>query len=332
MTIQLAPSTFIRTVLGDRTEIEEGAVYGHEHLIIDSPLIADRFPHIHLYDVDAAVAEVDQCRAAGAVLMVDAMPASAGRDAVRLAEISQRSGVDIIAATGLHHDRYYGPLHWTNRVSEDELVDLFVQDLTVGVDEFDYTGPIVRRTSHKAGIVKAATSGVEPDARDERNLLAVARASILTGAPLLTHCEGGFGGIAQVEFLTNEGVRPQSIILSHVDKTHDLIYLKDLADTGVVLELDQGLREAHKGAGSVTVRAIFSLLESGHESQLIVGTDGARRDLWATLGGAPGLAWLAASLPIQLQKAGVSDEYIGGVMGRNAVRALTWHIPTTTAK
>ncbi len=32
--------------------------YAHEHLVLDSPLIADRFPHILLDDVDAAVAEV----------------------------------------------------------------------------------------------------------------------------------------------------------------------------------------------------------------------------------------------------------------------------------
>ena len=79
--------------------IPDGVVYGHEHLIIDSPLIADRFPHIHLYDVDAATAEVSACRAAGAVLMIDAMPICDGRDAVRLAEISRRTSVDIIAAT-----------------------------------------------------------------------------------------------------------------------------------------------------------------------------------------------------------------------------------------
>jgi len=121
----------IRTVLGD-IEGFDGVAYAHEHLVLDSPLIADRFPHILLDDVDAAVAEVGECRAAGAGLMVDTMPVSAGRDVVRLAEISTRTGVPIVAATGLHHDRYYGPLHWTNRVGADELTALFVADLIEG--------------------------------------------------------------------------------------------------------------------------------------------------------------------------------------------------------
>jgi predicted metal-dependent phosphotriesterase family hydrolase len=318
---------FIRTVLGDRDALPAGAVFGHEHLIIDSPLIHDRFPHIHLYDVESAVAEVGACRDAGVALMVDAMPVAAGRDAVRLAEISRRTGVDIISATGLHHDRYYGPLHWSNRVGLDDLVALFVADLTEGIDELDYTGPVIRRSPHKAGIVKVATSGQVPDQRDLRNLEAAAHASNITGAPILTHCEGGLGGLAQVQFLLALGVRPGSIILSHVDKSHALNYLQELAASGVILELDQGLREREQGLSSVTVRAVYSLVEAGFGHQVIVGTDGARRDLWASLGGAPGLSWLASEFPVHLKAAGLDEEVIQDVMRNNAVSALSWRAP-----
>ncbi|WGM20291.1 hypothetical protein QEH68_20130 [Paenarthrobacter sp. OM7] len=320
---------FIRTVLGDREELPAGSVFGHEHLIIDSPLIHDRFPHIHLYDVDTAVDEVSACRDAGAALMVDAMPVAAGRDAIRLAEISRRTGVDIISATGLHHDRYYGPLHWSNRVDMDDLVKLFVADLVEGIDEFDYTGPVVRRSAYKAGIVKVATSGQTPDQRDLRNLEAAAHASNLTGAPILTHCEGGLGGLAQVEFLLAMGVRPGSIILSHVDKSHALNYLKELASSGVILELDQGLRQRERGLSSVTVCAVYSLVEEGFGHQIIVGTDGARRDLWASLGGAPGLSWLASEFPVLLKSAGLTDNAIQDIMRNNAISALSWRPPAS---
>lgn len=313
----------IRTVLGDITTFA-GTAYMHEHLVLDSPLIADRFPHIHLYDVDAAAQEVSSCRTAGAGLMVDAMPVSAGRDAVRLAQIAERTSVAIVAATGLHHDRYYGPRHWTNRVGVDELTELFIADLVDGIDEFDYTGPIVRRTAARAGLVKVATSGDVPDARDLRNIEAVAAASVATGAPVLTHCEGGYGGISQIERLTDAGVPASAIILSHVDKAHNLAYLKDLADTGVVLELDQALREADKGVTSITVRAIVDLIDAGYAGQVVVGTDGARRSLWASLGGRPGLAWLAADLPGVLRTADVDEENLRKILHDNALRALTW--------
>ncbi|NHF62332.1 phosphotriesterase family protein [Microcella pacifica] len=313
----------IRTVLGDRFAIE-GVAYMHEHLILDSPLIADRFPHIHLHDVVAAVAEVARCRVAGATLVLEAMPMSAGRDVVRLAEVARRAEVDIVAATGLHHDRYYGPRHWTNFVSIDELADLFVADLVDGIDAFDYTGPIVRRTSHRAGVVKVATSGSSLDDRDRRNLQAVGQASVRTGAPVLTHCEEGKGGLEQVARLTELGVPASAIVLSHVDKSDDPGYLVALAESGAVLEFDQSLREWEAGVNSRTVRSTLLLLEHGFASSIVLGTDGARRTLWHELGGAPGLAWLASHLPSVLRAAGVGDDDLDLLLRGNAERVLRW--------
>ena len=204
------------------------------------------------------------------------------------------------------------------------MTELFIADLTEGIDEFDYTGPIVRRTASKAGLVKAATSGPTSDARDRKILAAVAQASVATGAPVLTHCEGGWGGSAQVDAFRDAGVPADSIILSHVDKTEDLGYLLDLAQTGVFLELDQTLRQHQRGTESITVRAIATLVEAGFGSQLVVGTDGARRSLWTSLGGAPGLAWLAASFAPLLSEVGLTDIQISAVMRTNGLKALRW--------
>lgn len=313
---------FLRTVTGDWAPVEDGVVYMHEHLIIDSPLIADRFPHIHLWEVDAAVEETRACAAGGVSLMVDAMPCASGRDAGRLRLISERTGVKIVASTGLHHDRYYGALHWSNRVSADQLADLFVADLLKGIDEFDYTSPVVRRGTARAGIVKVATSGEIPDARDRRNLEAAAIASLRTGAPILTHCEGGRGGLAQTDILVGYGVPAASITLSHIDKAGDPAYLRDLAATGVTLEFDQILKNHARGLAAV--EALVDLAAQGFADRIVVGTDGARRTLWAVHGGVPGLAWLAASLPSLLRGAGLPQETVDGILRDNAVRALSW--------
>jgi 5-phospho-D-xylono-1,4-lactonase len=238
--------------------------------------------------------------------------------------VAASTGVDIVASTGLHHDRYYGPLHWTNRVGPDELAALFIADLTEGIDEFDYTSPVVRRTRYRAGVVKVATSGTIPDARDLRNLRAAAAASIATWAPVLTHCEDGLGGLAQLDVLASQGVPLGSVILSHVDKSEDNRYLRDLAQTGANLEFDQALRQAARGTAQATVRAICMLAGAGFADRIVVGTDGARRSLWASLGGSPGLAWLARELPGLLRQAGLSPSVVDAVMRDNAARALTW--------
>lgn len=318
------PSGVIRTVLGDRRLIPDGVFYAHEHLIIDSPLIEAAFPHIYLSDVEAAVDEASLCRDAGVRMVVDAMPCSSGRDATKLARISERSGVDVISVTGLHHDRYYGQRHWTNRVSAAELARLFVADLTEGIDLFDYTGPIVKRTAHRAGALKVATSGGSLDERDKRNLAAVASAGMATGAPVLTHCEGGLGALEQVAFLTDAGLAPSSIILSHADKSMDLDYLHRILASGAILECDQALRQFELGHDGWSLNATVSLIQEGYGRQLVIGTDGARRSLWSTLGGSPGLAWLAANLPTLLVDKGISPEQVRAVMHDNAVRAFSW--------
>ena len=108
--------TFVRTVLGDIDPSALGVTYAHEHVVIDGgrPVLME--PDFDLGDVDAMTAEIGEATAKGLNAIVDAMPCDAGRSALKLAELSRRTGVHVIAPTGLHHDRYYGAAHWSARL------------------------------------------------------------------------------------------------------------------------------------------------------------------------------------------------------------------------
>ena len=147
----------VRTVLGDVDPDDLGITYAHEHVILDAPIVVDRFPHILLDDVDRAVAELQDCAASGVGCVVDAMPCAGGRDATRLAEVSRRSGVHVIATTGLHTRKWYPGRSWANECDPETLADLFVADVETGIDHFDYLGPVVQRTPHRAGLIKVGT-------------------------------------------------------------------------------------------------------------------------------------------------------------------------------
>lgn len=281
----------IRTVLGDVAPEALGVTYLHEHLIIDSPLVADRWPHIHLASLDEATDEAGRCAAVGVRTMVDAMPCASGRDVVRLAAISRATGVNIVASTGLHTDKYYEGHRWTREEPAEALAELFTADVSVGVDHYDYTGPTVRRTEHRAGVVKVAMLGSTPSDRDRRLFEAAAITHAATGVPILTHCEGGMGADAQMALLSDLGVPLDRVVMSHTDKVADPGYHRELLGAGVNLEYDQALRE-QEAARSTTVELIESMAAEGFAPQIMLGTDGARRTLWATTGGGPGLAWL----------------------------------------
>ena len=164
----------VRTVLGDVSSSDLGITYVHEHLIIDAPLIADRWPHILLTSVEDAVRELEPCSAVGVGTVVDAMPAASGRDPIRLAAISRKSGVHVVACTGLHTSKYYEGQRWTAEEPPDRLAELFIADVVEGIDRYDYMGPIVRRSPHRAGILKVAVLEDAPTGRDIRVFTAAA--------------------------------------------------------------------------------------------------------------------------------------------------------------
>lgn len=311
----------VRTVLGDLPADQLGTAYLHEHLVIDSPAVADRQPQIWLPSVAEAVAEVATCTAAGVGAMVDAMPCAAGRHVDRLAEISRRTGLHIVAATGRHTARYYPAHPWIEAATETELAALFRADVVEGIDALDYTGPVLRRTPYRAGIVKVATGGPAPGPAERRAFAAAAEVARATGVPILTHCEQGLGGLAQLELLREFGVPLARVVLSHTDKCRDAGYHRELLGAGVNLEYDQALRQ-DPAEPRGTAYLLLAMVEAGYGGQLLLGTDGARRSLWRTLGGRPGLAWLAAEFPTVLRARGLPAEALDAIFVHNPARVL----------
>jgi predicted metal-dependent phosphotriesterase family hydrolase len=311
----------VRTVRGDVDPVELGVTYMHEHLIIDSPLVAEHWPEILLANPDDAVAEVKHCVDAGVGAMVDAMPMASGRGPERLARISEETGVHVVMATGLHTEKYYAHLPWVGAASVDDLAGLFVQDVEVGADSYDHLHDGGHRTSHRAGIIKVATggSGMTDTARGVFEAAAIA--SRRTGVPILTHCEDGLGGMEHIELLSVLGVQLSRVVLSHTDKVADASYHTDLLDSGVNLEFDQALRQQESAAADTTA-LLTTQIEGGFSGQLMLGTDGARRSLWATFGGRPGLAWLAAGYRTVLADAGIDEAMQRTLFEENPQRFL----------
>ena len=311
----------VRTVLGDIAPDQLGATYLHEHLIIDSPLVADRWPHIHLPSVEDAVTEVTACVAAGAGAMVDAMPCASGRDVRRLAAVSEQSGLHVIAATGLHTDKYYPGHRWALEAPADVLAELFVADIETGIDAFDYTGPVVERTTHRAGILKIVTGGTTITGRDRRLFEAAALTHQRTGVPILTHCEEGAGALEQLALLIEVGIPPTRVVMSHTDKIADPAFHKELLSSGVNLEYDQALRQA-TDEQPATPALLAEMIGAGFLAQLMLGTDGARRTLWTTLGGSPGLAWLLTGFTAILDSHGIDADARRELLVANPARFL----------
>jgi 5-phospho-D-xylono-1,4-lactonase len=297
--------TFVRTVLGDIDPDELGVTYSHEHLAIAGSRTTELFPDFRLDDVDRAVAELAPVQALGLRSVVDAMPADTGRDARLLAEISRRSGVQVIAPTGAHHARWYPERHWTTALDADEIASLFIADITDGIDALDYGSPIVHRTPYRAGVIKIAGSRSGPSERDARIFAAAAMAQRVTGCPILTHCEEGTGALEQVSALVAGGADPAHVALSHVDKVVDRAYQGEIFASGAFVEYDQGFR--WKDAPNGTLQLLEWAAEDGKLGQVLLGLDAARQGYWSVYGGTPGMTFLLGPFADRMRERGLGD-------------------------
>jgi phosphotriesterase-related protein len=314
--------TFVRTVLGDVDPGELGVTYAHEHLVIDGGRPVELSPDFLLADIERLATELGDAASSGLEAAIDAMPADCGRNPAKLAELSRRSGVRIVAATGLHHERFYAPSHWSVRASEDELADLFVADVTDGIDERDYGGPIVRRTTVRAGIVKVAGSEGGPSARDRPIFRAAAATHVRTGAPVHTHCEAGTGAVEQIRLLTEAGVPAGHISVSHVDKVMDPVYHREVLSTGAFVVYDQAFRWAGRDNG--TLRLLESAVADGRVGQVMLGMDAARQGYYRAFGGTPGLDWLLLGFSDEMEARGLGAEIRHRFFVDNPARAFAF--------
>ena len=314
---------FVRTVLGDIDPADLGVTYAHEHLVIDGGRPVQLFPDFRLDSVEDAVAELAPARALGLRAVVDAMPADCGRNVAKLAEISRRSGVHVVAPTGLHHERYYHDRHWSAVLATDAIADLFVADVTEGIDANDYAGPVVRRTPHRAGVIKIAGDTDRLTDVEERVFAAAAAAHVRTGVPILTHCEGGTAGPLQARFLIERGVRPANVVLSHTDKVVDRAYQREIFASGATVEYDQGFRWPAGGENG-TLTLLEWAFEDGFGDRIVLGMDAARRGYWLTHGGSPGMAWLLGEFAAAMAGRGIGDAEQAQLFVDNPARAFAF--------
>ena len=302
----------VRTVLGDIPSDQLGVTYMHEHLIIDSPIVAKDFPHIHLPSESEAIEEVGLCRAAGVQTMVDCMPTGSGRSAVKLAAISKATGMNIIATAGLHTDRYYLPTDELETMDAEDLAQVFIKDIQVGMEG----------TEFKAGQLKVVTSGSVIKDREKRLFEAVSIAHQKTGAPIISHCEHGKGALEQINLFNELNIPISKVTLSHTDKENEVSYHKEILSSGINVEYDQSLRQSDLDVPP-SASLMKAMIEEGFIDQIMLGTDGARRSLWSSLDGSPGLAWLYSGWSKKLMEFGLNQAQLDTVFIHNPARALT---------
>jgi phosphotriesterase-related protein len=312
----------ITSVLGELPASELGATACHEHLLIGEghPVVIE--PDFRLDDVEAAVREARELLAAGGAAVVDCMPLGVGRNPDGLAEVARRTGLTVLAVTGFHRDAFYPADHWVRALDVDGLTQRVIDDATCGMELPDQVpGRPVARSGSRPGLIKVAISGEHGTPLENALLEAVTAAAVATGLPVITHTESVAGAVKQVEKLTEAGVSPERVILSHMDRHGDLEAVAELCATGATVCLDW-LGRPNRDHDRVVVELVVALIAKGYADKVVLGQDLARRQYWHAYGGGPGLAHLFTTVVPQLRQAGVSQRELDAILVDTPRRVL----------
>lgn len=298
---------YVQTVLGPIGTEAIGMTDCHEHLFIRGGMPVLQYPDFHFDYYQKISTEAALFAASGGNTIIEMSPIDRGRDAAGLIRLSRSTGLHIVAATGFNKISYYPDIHWIHSYHEDDILKIICDELEVGMDIDNYSGPLVSRSTARAGVIKIGTQRKPFSDIEQKLLRVVAEAHRKTGAPIITYTDEGELALEQIEFLVKHRVNPRYIALSHMDRCLDLSYHKEIASTGAYLEYDTFTRDNREFDKSPR-QLVIDMFENGYGANLLLGGDIFRKEYWKSY----------------LSRAGLPPDALDLICVRNPQAFLTW--------
>lgn len=322
----------LRAVLGDVEAAGSGVVLPHEHLYCDLRALAEREPIKDSVEaIEAAeLPPLAEAHEAGVTLLVEPTPPGIGRDPLLLRRLSEKSYVDVIAATGLYKEPLL-PRRAYDR-SVDELAEWFEFEIGVGIlpvagDSFmgesllseealGRATDALNETPVRAGVIKLASSNDGLQEVEAKALRAAVVAQQRTGVAIVSHSPSGKAFQAQLDVLERAGGDPSRFVQVHANAEKDLsLHLKAL-ERGAWVEYD-GIGGSEEG-DEWHVTLVLMALNAGYGERVLISQDvvGWR----AGVGGSTGrkrFGILVGEFLPRLRTAGVSEEDVRRITVEN---------------
>lgn len=306
----------IRTVTGDLPPDQLGLTLTHEHLYTDLRPLKTRAPvPVPVEEVLAAeLPLLAEAREAGVNLLVECTPPGIGRAPRLYRQLSEASGVRVVAATGLYKEPLLPAIayDWTH----SQLVDWMVGEIEDGME-----GEDGGRSNVRAGLIKLASSDQGLQDVEAKTLRAAIEAAKATGAPIASHSTRAHSALAQLDILAASGLDPSRFVVVHSNAEPDFANHLEYARRGAWVEYD-----AIGGApDDEMIALILRALDAGLVGQLLLS-----QDVCGWLVGLPNggddrrFAYLVTDFVPKLRGAGVFDAALHTILVENPRRILAF--------
>ena len=206
--------------------------------------------------VSQAIHSLLMAKEYGLKTIVDATPINLGRDIDVIREVADKSGIQIIVATGFYSIDEPFFMGW----EPDRIAEQLLPEVTEGI----------QGTGIKAGIIKCATDAPEISEINKKLLQSATLLHKRTGLPITTHSSSlNKNGLSQQRILLDEGVDPRKLIIGHCGETTDLKYLESLLSNGSYIGLDRFGLDTMCPMES-RADTLIDLCRKGYEKQIIL--------------------------------------------------------------
>jgi phosphotriesterase-related protein len=304
----------VQTVSGPMPVSELGVTLMHEHIVTDLRDPSARKPGDYSRDeaVRVALPHLDELRRAGCRTLVEITPIHIGRDPLALRILAEKSGLNIVCATGIYgaaKQRFIPD--YALRESAEELAVRYAREFREGIGD----------TGVKPGIIKTGVNAATPLPEIERKLVrAAALAHKQTGLTVASHTGPGAPALEELEILASEGVAPKSFIWVHAQSEKDHEIHRRVAREGAWVEFD-GIRPKSMDWHLECVRG---MAEAGLLHRTLISQDAG----WYRPGEPGGgdyrsYALLLAEFVPKLRASGFSEQDVEQLLVNNPAAALT---------
>src|SRR5216683_1890454 len=336
----------VMTVRGPISERDLGITLMHEHVFIDLSFLWDRptsewqtplvdaeitlanrgllqvDPYVSrhnlvLDDLDVAVAELAPFRQLGGGSVVDMTITGIRPQPAQLRDVSEKTGLHIVAGFGYYTQRSYPPD--VAAMSESELLERLLYEIASGLGGTDVRPGIIGEIG--------TSSPVHPD--EAKVLRVAAAAQARTGLAINVHVAIFHReALAALDILETAGADLSRVVISHLDEQLDTAYHRTILQRGAYVEYDTFGSEVYfDGEGLAEpsdrdrLNALIELLDAGFGDRLLISQDVCTKVQLLKYGGF-GYGHILRSIVPRLRRRGVDDATVRKLLVENPARVL----------